>query len=100
MTIDLGGLLSSAILNYVALLGWSPEENANCTVSRVKEIFDVNGILNHGIFDKNQVNYFKAPYIARLSPAHSRSGAVLFTDAAAAVGNQSYCRSSSSGVKD
>ena len=67
------GYLSEAVLNYVALLGWSPKgENAErefYTLSELAEIFDISGISKSpAVFDINKLRWMNAEYMKKLSP--------------------------------
>ena len=64
------GYLPEAILNYVALLGWSPGgEREMYTLADMLEAFDVHGLSKSpAIFDMDKLNYFNAEYIRALSP--------------------------------
>jgi glutamyl-tRNA synthetase len=59
------GYLSQAILNYVALLGWSPGgEQEIFSLDEMTEIFDINGISKSpAIFDMDKLNHFNSEYI-------------------------------------
>jgi len=63
------GYLPEAILNYVALLGWSPGgEREFFTLSELVDVFDVSGISKSpAIFDIEKLNYFNSEYIRALS---------------------------------
>ncbi len=68
------GYLTQAILNYVALLGWSPKgelaEREFFTLDELVEAFDITGISKSpAIFDLEKLNYFNSTYIKDLSPA-------------------------------
>ena len=68
------GYLTDAILNYVALLGWSPKgelaEREFFTLDELVEAFDITGISKSpAIFDLEKLNYFNSAYIKDLSPA-------------------------------
>ena len=68
------GYLTDAILNYVALLGWSPKgelaEREFFTLDELVEAFDITGISKSpAIFDLEKLNYFNSAYIKALSPA-------------------------------
>ena len=68
------GYLTAAILNYVALLGWSPKgelaEREFFTLDELVEAFDITGISKSpAIFDLEKLNYFNSAYIKALSPA-------------------------------
>jgi glutamyl-tRNA synthetase len=62
------GYLSDAILNYVALLGWSPGgEREFYTLPELIETFEIKGISKSpALFDKVKLNYFNAHYIREL----------------------------------
>ena len=61
------------MLNYVALLGWSPKgENAErefYTLAELAEIFDISGISKSpAVFDINKLRWMNAEYMKKLSP--------------------------------
>ena len=67
------GYLTSAILNYVALLGWSPRgEIGNqefFTLDELVKAFDIGGISKSpAIFDIEKLTYFNANYLRALTP--------------------------------
>ena len=64
------GFLTDAVLNYVALLGWSPRgEQEIYSLDELKEIFDISGISKSpAIFDIEKLKYFNAEYIRAMSP--------------------------------
>ncbi|MEG0941862.1 MAG: glutamate--tRNA ligase family protein, partial [Oscillospiraceae bacterium] len=64
------GYLSDAILNYVALLGWSPGgEREIYTLEELVEAFDIAGISKSpAIFDMEKLTYFNSEYIKALTP--------------------------------
>ena len=66
------GYLTEAVLNYVALLGWSPKgetRSANSTRSELAEIFDISGISKSpAVFDINKLRWMNAEYMKKLSP--------------------------------
>ncbi|MGI5970709.1 MAG: glutamate--tRNA ligase [Oscillospiraceae bacterium] len=63
------GYLSEAILNYVALLGWSPGgEREIFSLPELVEVFDISGISKSpAIFDIEKLKYFNSEYIRALS---------------------------------
>ena len=66
------GFLTPAILNYVALLGWSPRgeraEQEFFTMSELAEAFDIAGISKSpAIFDIEKLTYFNANYIRNMA---------------------------------
>ena len=64
------GYLPEAVLNYVALLGWSPGgEREIFTLPEMVEIFDIGGISKSpAIFDTDKLNHFNSEYIRALRP--------------------------------
>ena len=64
------GYLTDAVINYVALLGWSPGgEQEIFTLDELKDIFQISGISKSpAIFDIEKLRYFNAAYIRALSP--------------------------------
>ena len=64
------GYLTDAVVNYVALLGWSPGgEREIFTMREMAEIFDLKGISKSpAIFDIEKLKYFNAEYIRAMSP--------------------------------
>jgi len=64
------GYLPEAVLNYVALLGWSPGgEREVFTLPELLEVFSVGGISKSpAIFDVEKLNYFNSVYIRALTP--------------------------------
>ena len=64
------GYLTPAVINYVALLGWSPGgEREIFSLSELKEIFEIAGISKSpAIFDLEKLRYFNAEYIRALPP--------------------------------
>ncbi len=64
------GYLTDAVLNYVALLGWSPRgEREIYSLDELKEIFDISGISKSpAIFDIEKLRYFNAEYIRAMTP--------------------------------
>ncbi len=67
------GFLTEAVLNYVALLGWSPKgeqaEQEIFSLDELKAAFEMSGISKSpAIFDIEKLRYFNAEYIRRMSP--------------------------------
>ncbi len=63
------GYLSEAVVNYVALLGWSPGgERELFTLSELAEVFDIKGISKSpAIFDITKLSHFNSEYIRSMS---------------------------------
>ena len=67
------GFLSEAIVNYVALLGWSPRgenvEREFFTLRELSDVFELEGISKSpAIFDLDKLNYFNANYLRAMAP--------------------------------
>ncbi|MCL2071116.1 MAG: glutamate--tRNA ligase [Oscillospiraceae bacterium] len=67
------GYLTSAIINYIALLGWSPKgeesENEIFSLAELTEAFTTDGISKSpAIFDLEKMRAINAEHIRRLSP--------------------------------
>ena len=64
------GYLVEAVINYMALLGWSPKgEEEFFSLSELEQLFDLEGLSKSpSIFDMQKMNWFNAEYIRRLSP--------------------------------
>ena len=67
------GYLTPAILNYVALLGWSPRgdqaEREIFSLEELAEVFDIAGISKSpAIFDIEKLTHFNALYLRAMSP--------------------------------
>lgn len=63
------GYLKEAIVNYIALLGWSPGgDREKYTIDELIEIFDIKGISKSpAIFDENKLAWLNGEYIRELS---------------------------------
>jgi glutamyl-tRNA synthetase len=64
------GYVTEAVVNYVALLGWSPGgEREIYSLSELADIFDISGISKSpAIFDIEKLRYFNAEYIRAMTP--------------------------------
>ncbi|NLF35410.1 MAG: glutamate--tRNA ligase [Clostridiales bacterium] len=67
------GFLSEAVVNYVALLGWSPRgalaEREFFSLDELAQVFDIGGISKSpAIFDLEKLKYFNASYLRAMSP--------------------------------
>ena len=87
------GYLTPAILNYVALLGWSPRgdraEQEFFTLDELADYFDISGISKSpAIFDVEKLTYFNANYIRSLTPGEFCKAAAPYIRQA--VRNESY----------
>ena len=64
------GYLPQAIVNYIALLGWSPKGNQEkLSMDELKEQFDLSGLSQSpSIFDPLKMRWLNSEYIRALSP--------------------------------
>lgn len=64
------GYLTDAVVNYVALLGWSPGgEREIFSLPELAEVFEIKGISKSpAIFDVEKLKYFNSEYIRAMSP--------------------------------
>lgn len=64
------GYLKEAVLNYIALLGWSPKGDKEIfSLSELVQEFDIGGISKSpAMFDPQKLRYINGEYIRALSP--------------------------------
>lgn len=64
------GYLAEAIVNYIALLGWSPGGTEEVfSLAELEERFDVHGISKSpAVFDYDKLTWFNALYLQRMDP--------------------------------
>jgi len=62
------GFLSEAIVNYIALLGWSPKDTKEkISLKEMEELFSVEGLSrSNSIFDLEKLKWLNAQYIREL----------------------------------
>ena len=74
------GYLIESIINYVALLGWSPgDEREFFTLKELTESFDVKGISKApAVFDINKLSWMNGEYIRRKTPEEFHELALPF----------------------
>ncbi len=65
------GYLDDAIMNYIALLGWSPAtDDEFFTLSQLVDAFDIKGLSKSpSIFDIQKLTWMNGEYIKKLAPA-------------------------------
>ena len=63
------GYLVDAIINYIALLGWSPKmEREVFSLQELVELFNLDGIVKtNAIFDYKKLDWFNAIYIQKMT---------------------------------
>ncbi len=74
------GYLPQAVLNYIALLGWSPKgEEEKFSLAELTEIFDIGGISKSpAIFDPEKLRWLNAEYIRAMSEEDFHAAALPF----------------------
>ena len=63
------GYLPEALINYIALLGWSPTEETKeiFSLNELESVFDLKRINKSGaVFDIEKLNWFNAQYIKKM----------------------------------
>lgn len=64
------GYLPEAIVNYIALLGWSPKETNEefFTMEELKKVFSMDGLSKSpAVFDYEKLRWFNSEYIKKMS---------------------------------
>ena len=87
------GYLTDAVINYVALLGWSPKgdiaEQEIFSMDELKAAFEMSGISKSpAIFDIEKLKHFNSEYIRAMSPEAFAAAAEPFIRRA--VTNEKY----------
>ncbi|MEG0570735.1 MAG: glutamate--tRNA ligase [Oscillospiraceae bacterium] len=74
------GYLTEAIINYIALLGWSPKgENEIFTLPELVEEFSIDGISKSpAIFDTQKLKAINSAYIRKMSAQEYKENAVSY----------------------
>lgn len=64
------GYLPEAVINFIALMGWSPSgEEEFFTLEELEKIFSLDRVSKSpAVFDVNKLNYINAHYIKQASP--------------------------------
>ncbi len=64
------GYLVEAVVNFVALLGWSPGSTQELfSLKELEEVFDIKGVSKSpAVFDINKLNWMNGEYIRKLAP--------------------------------
>lgn len=86
------GYLSEAIVNYIALLGWSPQDNREkMSLKELEEAFDVKGISKSpSIFDEAKMRWLNGEYIKAMTPEEFVLRAKEFFDNTKIAGKYDY----------
>lgn len=72
------GYLPEAIVNYIALLGWSPKGNEEkLSMQQLKEQFDVDGLSKSpSIFDEAKMRWLNGEYLKAMTPPQFTAAAL------------------------
>lgn len=86
------GFLPEAIINYIALLGWSPKGNEEkLNMDQLIELFDVDGISkSSSIFDETKMRWLNGQYIKELDFDTFIKHAKTFYDKSVIAGKYDY----------
>lgn len=76
------GYLVEAIINYIALLGWSPKQEKEIfSLEELIEIFDLDGLVKtNAIFDYEKLAWMNGEYIKKLDPSEFEKISYNFTN--------------------
>ncbi|MBO5927186.1 MAG: glutamate--tRNA ligase [Clostridia bacterium] len=88
------GYLEEAIINYVALLGWCPKNNAEkMTVPEMVELFDLSGISKSpSIFDDVKLRWLNGEYLKAMSDEEFLVRAKPFFEKSAVFGKYNVAK--------
>ena len=88
------GYLPEAIVNYIALLGWSPKnDREKLSMDELIELFDVDGISKSpSIFDEAKMRWLNGEYIKEMTPEKFVERARKFLDESAVAGKYDYLK--------
>lgn len=86
------GYLPEAIINYIALLGWSPKGNQEIfSMQELIEQFEVDGISKSpSIFDEQKMRWVNSEYIKKLTPEQFVTLAKPYLDLSKVAGKYDY----------
>ena len=86
------GYLPKAIVNYIALLGWSPKNNEEMlSMDDLVRLFSVDGLcISPAIFDEAKLRWLNASYIKNMSVEEFIKEARPFLDASKVGGKYDY----------
>ncbi len=88
------GFLTEAIVNYIALLGWSPRGNEEkLSMQELKETFSVEGISkSQSIFDEQKLRWLNGRYIKELPFDQFVKLATPYLDQSKVAGKYDYAK--------
>lgn len=86
------GYLPHAIINYIALLGWSPDDNREkLTLKELEQAFDVSRISSSpSIFDETKMRWLNAEYIRAMTAEEFKQYAIPFIEKSKCAGKYDY----------
>jgi len=86
------GFLPEAIINYIALLGWSPKDNREkLSMDELIELFSVKGVSrSNSIFDENKMLWLNSEYIKEMSEDEFLKAATPFFEKTKIAGKFDY----------
>ncbi|HCJ01780.1 MAG TPA: glutamate--tRNA ligase [Clostridiales bacterium] len=86
------GYLPKAIVNYIALLGWSPKNNEEMlSMEDLIRLFSVDGVcISPAIFDEAKLRWLNASYIKNMTEEEFIEAARPFLDASKVGGKYDY----------
>lgn len=86
------GYLKPAIINYIALLGWSPKnDREKLSFEELKELFSIEGInKSPAIFDEQKLKWLNGLYIKELTPDEFLAAATPYLDESKVAGKYDY----------
>lgn len=76
------GYLKEAIINYIALLGWSPKDDREkMSLEEMTSLFGIEGISkSSSVFDENKMRWLNSLYVKELSVEEFHAHALPFYD--------------------
>lgn len=88
------GYLKPAIINYIALLGWSPKnDREKLSFYELKELFSIEGInKSPAIFDEQKLKWLNGLYIKEMTPDEFRAAASPYLDKSKVAGKYDYAK--------
>lgn len=86
------GYLPEAIVNYIALLGWSPKNNEEMlSMDELIHLFSIDGVsISPAIFDEAKLRWLNGNYIKKMTVPEFVSAAKPFLDASKIGGKYDY----------
>ncbi len=86
------GYLPEAIVNYIALLGWSPKDNTEkLSLDELIALFGIDGLsCSPSIFDEAKLRWLNAEYVRALTPEQFVEKALPFLESSKLAGKTDY----------